>query len=363
MTFKYYESAFISLPSLSLFASLEVQVSKLTMQEIATIAGVSLATVSRTIHSPHLVSPKTRQHVLGVIEEHDYVYNATAGDLSRKKSTVIGVTIPTTKNPVFAGSALAIQELAQEKGYSIILGNTKYDSDIERSLLQRFQERRMAGIILTGYTLAQEKFVRNLADSGIPTLIIWEKPNDDSFSFVGFDNFKAAYSMTEYLIGLKHRRIGLIIGPFTKMGRVKQRFEGYKAALEAHEIAYDPSLVIEKEPTLGDGKEAMGRLLTLPERPTAVFAASDMLAIGALAAVKDKGLRVPRDISLAGFDDIDFAAYCDPPLTTVRVPSHEIGLLAAKILLEAIERGYLEVRQYCLDTDLIIRGSCSELDQ
>ena len=335
--------------------------SKLTMQEIANIAGVSLATVSRTIHSPHLVSPKTRQHVLGVIEEHEYVYNATAGDLSRKKSTVIGVTIPTTKNPVFAGSALAIQELAQEKGFSIILGNTKYDSAIERSLLQKFQERRMAGIILTGYTLGQEKVVRNLAESGIPTLIIWEKPSD-GFSFVGFDNFKAAYTMTEYLISLKHRRIGLIIGPFTKMGRVKQRFEGYKAALNAHEIAYDPSLVIEKEPTLGDGREAMGRLLTLPEKPTAVFAASDMLAIGALAAVKDKGLRVPRDISLAGFDDIDFAAFCDPPLTTIRVPSHEIGRLAAKILLDAIERGYMEIRQYSLDTDLIIRGSCSELE-
>ena len=336
--------------------------SKLTMQEIATIAGVSLATVSRTIHSPHLVSPKTRQHVLRVIEEHDYVYNATAGDLSRKKSTVIGVTIPTTKNPVFASSALAIQELAQEKGFSTILGNTKYDPAIERSLLQKFQERRMAGIILTGYTFGQEKFVRNLAQSGIPTLVIWEKPSD-GFSFVGFDNFKASYSMTEYLISLRHRRIGLIIGPFTKLGRVKQRFEGYMAALEAHEIEYDPSLVIEKEPTLGDGKEAMGRLLAMPNRPTAVFAASDMLAIGALAGAKENGLRVPRDVSLAGFDDIDFAAFCDPPLTTVRVPSRDIGRLAAKLLIEAIERDSMEIRQYCLDADLIIRGSCSELDQ
>jgi DNA-binding LacI/PurR family transcriptional regulator len=166
--------------------------------------------------------------------------------------------------------------------------------------------------------------------------------------------------MTEYLIGLGHRRIGLIAGPYSKVGRVRKRLDGYWAALEKNDIPFDPQLVIEKEPTLIDGKDAMQRLLLFPERPTAVFAASDVLAIGALAAIREKGLRVPDDISLAGFDDIDFAAFCDPPLTTMRVPANEIGQKAVTVLMDLMENGITPVRQCCLDTDLIIRSSCRE---
>ena len=334
--------------------------SKITMQEIARLAGVSLATVSRSLKNPNLVTPKTRLQVLRMMEENNYVYNAAAGDLSRRKSSVIGVTIPTTRNPIFASSTLAIQELAQEKGFSIILGNTKYDNAIEQQILQNFQERRVAGVILTGFTLHQEAFIKNLIRAGIPCLVIWEKLNGTPLSSVGFDNFKAAYGMTEYLISLRHRRIGLIIGPFSKVGRVKKRFDGYRSALEDHNIDYDSDLVIENEPVLYDGKEAMTRLMSLPHRPTAIFAASDMLAIGALSAAWELGLKVPQDVSIAGFDDIDFAAFCYPPLTTVRVPSYEIGRLAAKYLIEAIEQGSMRARHYCLETDLIIRSSCCE---
>jgi DNA-binding LacI/PurR family transcriptional regulator len=149
------------------------------------------------------------------------------------------------------------------------------------------------------------------------------------------------------------------MGPFQKAERVKKRFNGYKAALEQYGIPFDSELVIEKEPTLVDGKEAMARLLSLPERPTAVFAASDTLAMGALPAIKERGLRVPDDISLAGFDDTDFAAYCDPPLTTVRVLALEMGQLSVRVLLEMIDKGPNHVCQYCLDTNLIIRDSCA----
>ncbi|UCH19648.1 MAG: LacI family DNA-binding transcriptional regulator [Deltaproteobacteria bacterium] len=335
--------------------------SQMTMQEIARLSGVSLATVSRTIKNPQLVRPKTRERVLSMMAEHNYVYHATAADLSRRKSSVIGVTIPTTRNPVFASSSLAIQEIAQKKGFSIILGNTHHDAAIERQLLQSFQERHVAGMILTGFTLHQEAYLNNLARAGIPCLVIWEKLDEPWLSYIGFDNFKAARSMTEYLISLKHRRIGLIIGPFSKIGRVKKRLDGYRSALQDHNIAFDPDLVIEKEPLLYDGKEAMTRLMFLPKRPTAVFAASDMLAIGALSAAWDLGFNVPQDVSIAGFDDIDFAAYCSPPMTTVRVPSHEIGRLAAKYLIEAIEQGSMPLRHHCLDTDIVVRNTCSEL--
>jgi DNA-binding LacI/PurR family transcriptional regulator len=336
-------------------------VSRIRMQEIAVKAGVSLATVSRTIHSPHLVKTETRQHVRQVMTEYRYVYNVTASDFSKKRSSVIGVIIPTTKGAIFSNSTQIIQEKAQEKGFSLIIGNTGYDGDAESTLLLQFQERRLAGIILTGFGIGHESVVEEIVQSGVPCVVIWEVLSDGRVSFVGFDNFKAAYSMTEYLIRLKHQRIGLILGPFTKVRRAGRRLEGYQAALSDYGLSYEPRMVIEKHPTLQEGKEAMEKLLSMRQPPTAVFAASDMLAVGALSAAREKGVRVPEDLSIAGFDDIDFAAYCDPPLTTVRVPAAQMGEMAVEMLLEMIEGDSMQVRQITLDTELVIRGSCGRL--
>ena len=337
--------------------------SRIRMQEIAVKAGVSLATVSRTIHSPHLVKTETREHIRQVMTEYHYVYNMTASDFSKKRSSVIGVIIPTTKGAIFSNSTQTIQEKAQEKGFSLIIGNTGYDGDVESTLLRQFQERRLAGIILTGFAIGQESAVSEVVQSGIPCVVIWETLEDSSLSFVGFNNFTAAYSMTEYLIRLKHERIGLILGPYTKVRRARRRLEGYLAALGDNGLRYDPRMVIEKHPTLHEGEEAMRKLLSMRQPPTAVFAASDMLAVGALAAAREKGFRVPEDVSVAGFDDIDFAAFSNPPLTTVRVPASQMGKMAVEMLVEMIEGNSGEVRQITLDTELIIRGSCRRLEK
>ncbi|MGD2269494.1 MAG: LacI family DNA-binding transcriptional regulator [Desulfobacterales bacterium] len=335
---------------------------KITMEEISKVAGVSLATVSRTIHSPHLVRKETRERVNRVMEKVNYVYNATAGDLSRRRSSIVGVIIPTAESLVFSTTLFAIQEAAQKNNFSLITGSSKYDTETELRLLQQFKERRLAGVILTGFVFGQKNSIKDLIKSGIPCVVVWDKLDDPDLSYVGFDNFMATYSMTEYLISLKHRRIGLIVGPYTKVERVKKRLDGFKAALDKHNIPYDLSLVIEKEPTLVDGKEAMSRLLSLAARPTAVLAASDTLALGALAAARDMGVRIPEDVSLAGFDDIEVASYSNPPLTTVRVPAYNIGKIAFKILLDMTNSNNNMVQQYCLDTSLIIRGSCRELE-
>ena len=332
---------------------------KIGMKQLAGMIGMSTATVSRAFRSPHLVHPKTRERILQVARETEYIYDAAAGDFSRKTSTVIGVLVPTTKRSLFSESLLAIQDKTQEKNFSVIIGNTKYDSAVESHLLKQFQERRVAGMILTGFGLGHQKLVEDIIKSGIPCVVIWEKLDSDVISYVGFDNYKAAYSITKYLISLRHRHIGLIIGPYSKMGRTKKRLEGYRAALTDHEIAFDMSLVVEKDLDLFEGKQGMVRLLSLAKPPTAVFAASDTLAIGALAGAKEMGCRVPDDVSLAGFDNIEFAAYCDPPLTTIRIPAYQMGQLAVRTLLEMIEKGVSETHQYCLETDLIIRDSCA----
>ncbi len=334
--------------------------SRIGMKQLAEMIGMSTSTVSRAFRSPHLVHPKTRERISQVARETGYIYDAAAGDLSSRTSTVIGVLVPTTKRSLFSDSLLAIQDNTQERNFSIIIGNTKYDSTVEGKLLTQFLGRRVAGMILTGFGFGHESLVEGVIRSGIPCVVIWEKLDSEVISYVGFDNFKAAYSVTKYLISLRHRRIGLIIGPYSKMGRTRKRLEGYRAALADHDIPFDNSLVVERDLDLFEGKQGMVRLLSLPKPPTAVFAASDTLAIGALAGAKEMGYRVPGDVSLAGFDNIEFAAYCDPPLTTIRIPAYEMGQLAVKTLLEMIENGMSETRQYCLETDLIIRDSCAE---
>jgi DNA-binding LacI/PurR family transcriptional regulator len=334
---------------------------RLSIEDIAKLAGVSSATVSRVIHSPQKVRAETRTRVCQLFEKHNYIYNAAAADLSRQKTKVIGLLVPTTRSPVFADSVFAIQEKCQDSGYSVILGNTQYDGHIEEQLIRQFQERRVAGMILTGYTFGLEQVVLDLIRSGLPTVVIWEKLDDPFMNYVGFDNFQTAYSMTEYLIQLGHESIGLIMGPYSKVGRVRRRLEGFQTAMVKKGLEIDPELIIEKEPTLQNGQDAMNQLLDHSRKPTGVFAASDVLAIGALKAAKERGLQVPQDISIAGHDDIDFAAYTDPPLTTVRVSGYEIGRLAVEVLLSKIENNKGPVHRHCLETHLVIRKSCGQI--
>jgi DNA-binding LacI/PurR family transcriptional regulator len=294
-----------------------------------------------------------------IARQHNYVYNAAAADLSKPHARLIGVLIPTANKSVFAETLIAIQEKTQENVFSLIIGNTRYDQALEKELVQNFQERRVAGIIFTGFTFGQEKLIRQLMDQGISCVTIWEKLEDSDLNYVGFDNLKAACSATDYLVKLGHRRIGLIVGPYKKVGRVNKRLLGYQKALKENDIDFDPTLVVATEPDLMEGRQAMRQLLSLQNRPTAVFAASDRLAIGGLLAIKQAGLTVPQDMSLVGFDDVEFAAYCDPPLTTIRVPAREMGYLAVRELLNCIKSPAGAARQYCLDTDLVIRDSCS----
>jgi DNA-binding LacI/PurR family transcriptional regulator len=332
----------------------------MNMSQIAKLAGVSIATVSRTFRAPEKVRPELRKRVMEICEQYDYVYNAAAGDLSRNRTNIIGVLVPSANKSVFGETIMAIQEGCDEIGFATITGTTLYDESLEKKLLRRFQERRVAGIIFTGFTIGSEDLIYNLVKHDIACVIIWEILNAPDINYVGFDNFKAAYQATDHLARLGHRRIGLIIGPYGKVGRVKKRFEGYKKALADHSIAFDQSIIVSTEPFLHEGKQAMSQILSMQNPPTAVFAASDRLAIGALAAVKEKGLSVPKDISIMGFDDVEFAPYCDPPLSTIRVPAKEIGTMAVKVLNETIAGSDKNIKQYCLDFELIIRGSTAE---
>lgn len=330
--------------------------SKLNMREVAQKANVSLATVSRAMHSPDKVSASTVERVRKATEELGYVYNATAGDILRGRSTVLGVLVPTASNALFGETLHGIQTMTVGGGYSVLQAATHYDADGEEALIESLLQRRVHALILTGVTYGLEERVEQLArEARVRIVVVWELPKPDmTASYVGFDNMEAARRMTEYLIELGHRRIGLIVGPFSKIARARHRLEGYRIALERAGIPFDADIVKERSPGLLEGREAMDRLMRNEDRPTAVFAASDLLAIGALKAARSMGLSVPGDVSVAGFDDMEVASYQDPPLTTIRVDAYKIGQIAAQTAMEPLGS---PTRNYCLDADLVIRGS------
>lgn len=329
------------------------------MKEVARLAGVSVATVSRVFRDPDKVRTQTRELVCAIARDHGYIYNAAAGDMSSKRSRVIGVLVPMANNALFGNTLLGIQDTAMAEGFSVMQGSTRYDPAMEKKLLDTFLQRRVAGIILTGFHFEQQAVIEKLAsDTHLPVVVVWEKPANPHLSYVGFDNRQAAYAATNHLLGLGHRRIGLIIGPYTRVARAAERFEGFRDALREAGLGLGSELVLERPPAMVEGRAAMEALLALDRPPTAVFAASDILAIGAMHGARCRGLDIPRDISIIGFDDTDVAAYMHPPLTTIKVNAYEIGKLAAQVVLDNAA-GKSGPRHYCLDTDLVIRASCA----
>ena len=332
------------------------------MRKVAEIANVSIATVSRTLNSPERVSKETREKVLRAIEDNQYIYNSSAADLSRNMSQVIGVIIPDAQMPMFGSALVAIQDYLQnqEKNYSTMVASTNYDKNMEAKLLKQFRQRNVAGIIRTGYDRPQSEMEEYLLDWGVPSVVILEKLARPDLSYVGFDNYKAAHSAVEYLVSLGHRKIGLVIGPFERQRRVRQRFDGYKAVLEENNIQFDPDMVIETKVGLLEGKNAMSKLMTLSDPPTAVFAASDRLAIGGLRCATERGISVPKDVSIIGYGDIESAAFCNPPLTTIGTPTYACARKATEVIIEQIENRTNNVSHHCLNAELIIRESCMQ---
>lgn len=332
---------------------------EMRMSQLAEFAGVSVATVSRAFSAPDKVRPELRRRILALADEHGYVYNASAADLSRQVSNTIGLVFPQRIGVTFSQTFMAVQQEMLKHGTSVIVGYAGHDQVIETRKVQQLLERQVSGIIFTGFAVGQEKVIEELAAKGIDSVVTWEKLEDTPFNYVGLDNYRIAHRATEYLIHLGHRNIGLLIGPYDKIRRIGKRFEGYSDALTDNGLEVDESLIVSTELGLPQGRDGMNKLLAGTNRPTAVFAASDYLAIGALKAIREAGLRAPRDISVMGLDDCEFSAYFDPPLTTTRVPAWEIGVLAAKVLLELRRNAGQSPFQHCLDADLIIRDSCA----
>ena len=297
--------------------------SRLKMTDVARLAGVSVATVSRSLSGSPLVSDATRARIQTAVEATGYVVNQVASGLRLQRSRQILVLLPDIANPFFGEVVLGIEEEAQRRGFGVLIGNTGRSPARAAALARQFQTGAVDGLVL----------LTGACPPGIPLdrlVAVSEHVADAPVTVVSVDNRAAAREAVGHLRALGHRRIAHIGGPEGNI-LTRQRLQGL---IDAQGQDHDAAMVRFGDYSIASGEAAMRAML--PSRPTAVFCSNDEMAIGAIRAAREAGLRVPADISVVGFDDIPFAGAYDPPLTTIRQPRREMGRVAARLLLATL---------------------------
>lgn len=326
-----------------------------TLRFIAREAGVSVATASRTLRQPNLVSPETRTRVLSAVERHGYVPDQVAASFSSGRTGLVGLIVPTISNSIYAAFTEAVQTRLSESGRKLLIASSGYVADQEGEILLKLVENRVDGVILTGFR-RERRVYDMLRRYGISFVVSWSTSGDPEIPAISFDNYAAATQATEYLLGLGHRRIGLMCGVVELNDRAEQRLAAFRDALGRCGIAPDPSLIAERPFEAVEGARVIEAWAARGSMPTAVFCANDILALGALFAAQRLGLRAPRDLSIVGFDDLPIASVTSPALTTVHVPAVRMGVAAAEALVAQMDEGEA-IRSLTLPAELAIRES------
>lgn len=324
-----------------------------TIRDIARLAGVSTATVSRTLMQPKMVAEETRVQVLRAVAAAGYTPNLLARSLRRREAGAILVLVRDIVNPFYPEIFRGVEQAARRLGFNVLMGNTDGDSARERDYLRLVLSCRADGmIVLTGR-------VPDLDDPAVrrlPIVLASEPVPGHDLPIVRIDNRAAAAEITRHLIGLGHRRIAHVTGPLDQ-AIARDRLEGWRAALVAAGLPAGDDLVVPGDFRVPSGIAAGRALLALPAPPTAIFVSNDEAAMGVLSAIHAAGFRVPEDISVAGFDDIPFAEAFDPPLTTIRQPRLAMGEQAMAMLHAMLEGSPPAQHAVTLPTELIIRRS------
>jgi len=336
---------------------------RLTLEEVGKLAGVSRATVSRVINNPEGVTPELRRRVERVIAETGYQPNLAARSLVSRRSNILGLIIPSVArflftDPYFPSLIQGISSACNTNGYtlSLFLFNTREEE--QQAYKRALGTGLIDGLIVTAEQM-EAPFIPELIERQIPFVYIGRPMHPERISFVDVDNVGGAFTATNHLIQLGCQRIATIGGPLSTAVGLDRR-EGYHKALTEHNMPVDENLMTFGDYSHDSGYTGMKRLL--PHKPDAVFCASDMMAVGALQALHEAGLRVPDDVSVIGFDDLPPAVNAAPQLTTVRQPVQQCGLAAVETLIDLLETGLEPPRHLIFQTELIIRASCRALD-
>jgi LacI family transcriptional regulator/LacI family repressor for deo operon, udp, cdd, tsx, nupC, and nupG len=329
-----------------------------SLTDVARVAGVSIATVSRVISHPEKVTLETQQIVQRVMADLGYRPNRVARRLRQRggRRHLLGLIIPDIQNPFFAEMARGVEDVAYANQFAVMLCNSDEDLKKEAFYLNVMRDESVDGIILPPIN-DRDPAVLQMAESGMPMVSVDRSLANSPIDRVEVDNRQGALEAVEHLISLKHRRIGLITGKLD-VSTSRERRAGYLAALEAHQIPLDQELL-----RVGDNKQASGRalaeeLLALKDRPTALFVTNNLMAVGAIEAIHQRRLKIPAEVAIIGFDDLPWAEALDPPLTVVRQPAYEVGRAAAELLLRRLENREAPTASMQLRPRLILRRSC-----
>jgi len=331
----------------------------LTLEDIARQAGVSRSTVSRVLNQHPNVRENVRQRVLEVIEKTGYHPNAAARALASHRSWMVGLVLSRSlsaffTDPYYPRLIQGIAQACNQENFTLGLFLVSSKADEEKIYARLSRKGYMDGVLVQSGP-AGDHLIDRLIQTEVPLVIVGRPPHTNEVSFIDVDNVRAAYTAVSHLIRLGYRGIATITGPrITAVGQ--DRITGYRKALEERGREVDEALIAEGDFTEMSGYFAMQRLL--PARPDAVFAASDIMAIGAMRAVREAGLSVPEDVAFVGFDDLPLTSQPDPPLTTIRQPVFQFGVRAVEMLKDLIENGISPARQVIMETELVIRSSC-----
>jgi len=327
-----------------------------TIREVAKAAGVSSTTVSHVINGTRFVSEGVRVRVLNAMNGLAYQHNVLARSLRRGETHTVGLILPDSANPFFAKVGRGIEAGAFDLGYSVVLCNSEGNLTREQHYTEVLTKNQVDGIIFVAAG-DRTNSLSGLLDRGVPFVVIDRDLPDIKVDAVLADNHQGGHLATRHLLALGHRRIACISGP-SNVTPSAERVTGYRQAMAEAALPIQESLILRGDFHLESGWAAATELLRRPGPPTAIFACNDLMAIGVMRAAAELARRIPQDLAVVGFDDIELSAYSVPPLTTVLQPTMDMGRRAVQMLLDRIRDSELPHRREIFPTTLTIRASC-----
>jgi LacI family transcriptional regulator len=325
-----------------------------TAKDVALLAGVSTATVSRALNTPETVDGETLKRVRDAIKKLRYVPHGGARSLRSQRSRMVGAIVPSFDYALYARTTSALQQCLGEHGYSVVLAEHHYDLQQELQVTRQLIEHAVDAFMFVGLDHDPRLFAL-LEDYGRPFVLTWGVDSAHRHPSVGFDNRAAGHAIASHVLGLGHRRIAILSAPLEGNDRGRERVAGFLAAV-AEAGAKEPHVEYAHRIALGAAEEAMHKILKRKQRPTAVLATNDVMAVGAMQACRSAGVRIPEDISITGIDNTDLGATQVPGLTSVRTPIVEIGTAAAEQLIARLEGKEFAANQV-MGFEVVVRGS------
>ena len=332
-----------------------------TMKDIAKLAGVSTSTVSHVINQSRYVSEEISARVNKAAQELNYAPSALARSLKMNRTRTIGLLVTTSTNPFFSEVVKGIERRCYQQNYNLILCNTEGDSERMKSSINTLLEKRVDGLLLLCSNLENERIDIFDKYPDIPTVVMDHGPTYFATDKIQDNSQQGGYMATRYLLESGHREIGCITGPLDQQ-QAQMRYYGFKQAMEEAEVPVKGSWVIESNFECDGGYAAFNKLLKAGRLPTAIFACNDMMAMGLINAANERGIKIPEDLSIIGYDDIYITQYMVPPLTTIHQPKYRFGKVAVDTLLKRIEKSEDTSQPPPLEPTLVERKSVKRLE-